>query len=261
MRKIFLFFLLFIGTLSVMAQKTKKERKEERRQRINALIKQDEEGVIAYHKHTVYGLKLTTDGYGLFFETGRARSVKKATLFQFEITERKHPKEEKQSNPYVSTIPYVYGKQNFVYNIKLGVQQQILLGNKSNKNGVSVTANYGGGVNIGLLRPYYVQVISSPTSTEFVKYNSPDSALFLNNGAIIGGPDFGKGWGEIKINPGAYVKAGFRFDYGKFNEMVNAVELGLTAEVYSKKLEQMVYVEQKQFFFGAYVGIMFGRRK
>lgn len=261
MHKIFSFFLLLTLTVSVQAQKTKKERKEERRQRINALIKQDEEGVIAYHKHTAYGFKLTTDGYGVFMEVGRAKSVKKAMLFQLEFTERKHPKEEKQSNPLVSTIPYVYGKHNYVYNVKLGVQQQILLGNKSNKNGVSVSANFGGGINLGLLRPYYVQVIGGSNTTEFIKYDSPDSTLFLNNSAIIGGPDFGKGWGEIKVNPGAYIKTGFRFDYGKFNEMINAVELGLHADFYSKKLEQMVYVKEKQFFFGAYVTIMFGRRK
>ena len=43
-------------------------------------------------------------------------------------------------------MPFIYGKENFFYPVKLGVQQQILLGNKSNKNGVSVTANYGGGI-------------------------------------------------------------------------------------------------------------------
>ncbi len=244
-----------------MSQKTKKERKDERRQRINALIKQDEEGVIAYHKQTAFGIKLLTDGYGAFIEMGRAKSVKKSTLYQFEFSERKHTKEEKLSNPFVSTAPYVYGKRNYVYNLKLGLQQQILLGNKSNKNGVSITGNFGGGIHMALLRPYYVQVLSSSTTTAFVKYDSPDSALFLNYNAIVGGPDFAKGWGEIKVNPGVYAKGGFRFDYGKYNEMVNAVELGLTVDIYSKKLEQMVYTKQKQFFFSAYMAIMFGRRK
>ncbi|MGG9972268.1 hypothetical protein ACQ33O_10785 [Ferruginibacter sp. SUN002] len=261
MRKLFLFFLFVLPCIAAMSQKTKKERKEERRQRINALIKQDEEGVIAYHKHTVFGFKLNTDGYGAFIEVGRAKSVKKATLFQFEFSERQHPKEEKLSNDQLSTAPYVYAKENYVYNLKLGVQQQILLGNKSNKNGVSVTGNFGGGLQLGLLRPYYVQVLETSATTKFVKYDSPDSSIFLDFNRIIGGADFGKGWGEIKVNPGAYVKGGVRFDYGKYNEMVNAVEVGLTADFYSKKLAQMVYVKQKQFFFSAYVTIMFGRRK
>ncbi|MES2432094.1 MAG: hypothetical protein V4556_14255 [Bacteroidota bacterium] len=257
MRKIFLFFLLVATGLTAFSQKTKKEKKEERRQRINAMIKQEEEGVIAYHKHSVFGIKMNTDGYGAYLEIGRAQSIKKAMLFQLEITERKHPKEEKVSYFGGSSIPYIYGKRNFVYNVKLGVQQQILLGNKSNKNGVAVSGNFGGGITVGLLRPYYVQIKTG----RFVKYDSVDSTLFLNDSQIAGGPDFGKGWGEMKVNPGLYAKGGIRFDYGKFNEMVNAVEVGLAADFYTKKLQQMVYTKEKQFFFSAYVSIMFGRRK
>jgi hypothetical protein len=40
----------------MLAQKTKKEKKEERKQRINELIKQEEEGVIAYNKHNNFRL-------------------------------------------------------------------------------------------------------------------------------------------------------------------------------------------------------------
>jgi hypothetical protein len=259
MRKLFLFFLFFVTGLTAICQKTKKERKEERRQRINALIKQDEEGVIAYHKSTAFGIKLNTDGYGAFLVIGRANSIKKSILYQFEFSERKHTKEEKQS--YSNLSPYIYGKHNFVYNAKLGVQQQILLGNKSNKNGISITGTFGGGINVGLLRPYYVQVLTPSNGAKFVKYDSPDSALFLNYDLIRTGPDFGKGWNELKVNPGLYVKGGVRFDYGKYNEMINAVEVGLSADFYSKKLAQMVYVKEKQFFFNAYISIIFGRRK
>src|SRR5882757_577456 len=139
MRKL-LFILIAVGLgLSATAQETKKQaKKEERKKRINQLIKQEEEGVIAYHKHFAGGIKLTSDGYGGFLEIGRAQSVKKAILFQLEITERKHQKEEKQSPLFSSSNPYIYGKTNFFYPVKIGAQIQMLLGNKSNKNGVSI---------------------------------------------------------------------------------------------------------------------------
>ncbi len=140
MRTFFLVTLALTVSVSTFAQKTKKQRKEENRKRINELIKQEEEGVIVYKKHTVFGGKLVNDGYGIFMEIGRAKSLKTGMLYQFEISERKHSKEEKQSNLFNFSTPFVYGKQNFFYPIKLGVQQQILYGNKSNKNGVSVTA-------------------------------------------------------------------------------------------------------------------------
>src|SRR5436853_7343061 len=117
MRKLFLVAISFIVSASCCAQK-KKERREENRKRIHALIKQEEEGVIAYEKSTAFGGKLINDGYGLFFEIGRAKSVKKGVLFQLEIAEHKHAKEEKQS--YQFSTPFIFGKQNFFYPVKLG---------------------------------------------------------------------------------------------------------------------------------------------
>lgn len=237
---------------------SRKERQQEKRQHINELIRQQEEGVIAYKKSFLFGAKLTNDGYGGFLEWGRASSIKKALLFQFEITERKHPKEEKLASYYQNSTPLIYGKINYFYPVKLGVQQQILFGNKSNKNGVAVTGNVGGGLVAGLLRPYYVQVLHG-NSIDYIKYNSADSIEFMSK--PIGGPSFGKGWSDITVAPGVYAKAALRFDYGRFNEIISALEVGVTGEYYTKKIPLMVYNEQKQFFFGAYVSLLFGKRK
>lgn len=259
MRKILIVFIAAFISFHSFGQQTKKTRQEQKRAHVNELIKQEEEGVITYKKSFAFGAKLTTDGYGIFFELGRASSVKKALLYQLDISERKHIKEEKQSGIYSNTVPFIYGKENFFYPIKLGVQQQVLLGNKSNKNGVAITGNYGGGITGAVLRPYYVQV-NGPNSISYVKYNSADSALFLG-GNLIGGPDLGRGWNEITVTPGVYAKTALRFDYGSYNEMISAIEVGLSGEFYTKKIPQMVYNKEKQFFFNAYVSIIFGKRK
>lgn len=259
MRRIFLVLLTVSFAFHSYAQNSRKDKREEKRARINQLIKEQEEGVIAYRKSFLFGGKLATDGYGIFFELGRASSIKKAMLYQLEISERKHPKEEKQSSIYSNSVPFIYGKENFFYPVKLGVQQQMLLGNKSNKNGVAITANYGGGIALAFLRPYYVQA-QKGNGIEYVKYNSPDSLLFLSN-QIFGGPSFSKGWSDMKVTPGLYLKAGVRFDYGTFNELISAIEVGVTADYYSKKIPQLVYNPERRFFFGGYVAVMFGKRK
>jgi len=259
MRKLIFFFIIISFSINSFGQNKKKQRQQEKREHINTLVKQEEEGVITYKKSFVFGAKLTTDGYGIFFELGRAKSVKKSMLYQLEISERKHSKEEKVSSYYSNSIPYTYGKENFFYPVKLGIQQQILLGNKSNKNGVSITGNYGGGISAGLLRPYYVQA-QQANGINYIKYNSPDSSDFLNN-QIYGGPTFGKGWSDMTVVPGIYGKAAVRFDYGSYNEVISAIEVGLTGELYSKKIPQLVYNKEKQFFFGGYVAILFGKRK
>jgi hypothetical protein len=263
MKKIFLFTIgltIFGITMAQDTAMTNKSKKEQKRARIEAIIKQEEEGVIKYTKHFVAGGKLTNDGYGAFIEMGRVRSVRAAWLYQLEITERKHIKEEKLQNDYSPTAPVIYGKINYFYPVKLGVQYQWLLGNKGYKNGVSVSANAGGGVSLALLRPYLVQVDKGNDVYEFVGYNSPDSNYFLN-GPIIGGPSLSKGWSGLTVKPGLYGKAGVRFDYGKYNEMVNAIEIGGTYEYYFNKIQQMIEVKQYRWFAGVYVGLLFGRRK
>lgn len=259
MRKVLFVFMILSFALNSFSQDSRKQRQQQKREHVNDMIKQQEEGVITYRKSFLFGAKLISDGYGIFFELGRASSVKKALLYQLEISERKHIKEEKLNSYYSNSVPFIFGKENFFYPVKLGVQQQQLLGNKSNKNGVAITANYGGGVAIGLLRPYYVQIQDGNQIT-YVKYNSPDSAAFLG-GRIIGGPTAGKGWNELTVVPGLYAKAAVRFDYGSYNEVISAIEVGITTDFYSKKIPQIVYNPEKQFFFSGYVAILFGKRK
>ncbi|MDQ6758069.1 MAG: hypothetical protein M3004_14190, partial [Bacteroidota bacterium] len=250
MQKLFLIILSFAITFSSFAQKNKKEKRDQSRKRIDAMIKQEEEGVITYKKHTAFGAKLINNGYGGFIEIGRAKTVKKGMLYQLEISEYKSTKEEKENNFTNFSTPFSFGKQNFFYPVKLGVQQEILFGNKSNKNGVTITGNYGGGLSVGLLRPYYVQL---SRSGNYIKYESADSAKFLDYTAISGGPGFSKGWSDLQIIPGAYVKTALRFDYGSYNEIVSALEVGIVGDFYSKKFPIMVHDTQKQFFFTGYV--------
>lgn len=259
MQKILFIFIILSFAHNSYSQDSRKQRQQQKREHVNDMIKQQEEGVITYRKSFLFGAKLISDGYGIFFELGRASSVKKALLYQLEISERKHIKEEKLNSYYSNSAPFIYGKENFFYPVKLGVQQQQLLGNKSNKNGVAITANYGGGVAVGLLRPYYLQVQDGNQIT-YVKYNSPDSAQFLG-GRIIGGPTMGKGWNELSVVPGLYAKAAVRFDYGSYNEVISAIEVGITGDFYSKKIPLIVYNPEKQFFFSGYVAILFGKRK
>lgn len=265
MKKIFL--ILFGTALSYAAiaqqdsMSRKQIKKQERRDRIESIIKQEEDGVITYTRHSAFGVKLATDGYGAFVEIGRAKTVKKSWLFQLDISERKHPKEEKQQVNFNTTAPIIFGKINFFYPIKLGVQQQFTLGNKGNKNGVSVTGNIGGGVIVGLLRPYQIQIDSTGGGDRsWISYEqNPEDYFKLNY--YIGGPTLFKGWSDLKVTPGVYVKPAVRFDYGKYNEMITALEVGVTAEFYSKKIPQMIAQKQEQFFFSAYVAVVFGRRK
>ena len=243
----------------------RQQKKEEKKERIKQLIIQEEQGAIIYQKQSIFGIKLNTDGYGAFFELGRLKTPRKSNLYSLEIGERKHSKEEKITSSqggYLSN-PYIFGKINNFYYAKLGYSQQRLIGNKGNKNGVAVSAIYGGGFSAGLLKPYYLKVSDTENNVEDVKYhNADDDNIFLENQEqVLGASGFGKGFGEMKFTPGAFVKTALRFDYGRYNELVSAIEVGLNLEIYSKKMPVMLANKDKQMFFNAYAAIAFGRRK
>jgi hypothetical protein len=138
--------------------------------------------------------------------------------------------------------------------------QQILIGGKGNKNGVSVYGIGTGGLSLGILRPYYVEVRDPDNKDRFVKYDSPDSALFID-GPILGGPGLAKGWNDLKFAPGLHAKTAIRFDYNRFNTVLSAIEGGINAEYYFKDINQMVYSPSRKYIINAYVSLLFGKRK
>ncbi len=264
MRSILFFLLLFVGTSVTYAQRPL-SKKEERKQRINQLIRQAEEGTLIYNHHHIMGIQVSNMGYGAFYEYGQVKSQRKTNIFRLDITEIKDRKEDKVQNTANGFIffgnPYIYGKINNFYQAKLGFGQQLVLGQKGNKNGVSVTGIYSGGLSLGLLRPYYLQVIDPMTNQEkFIKYSSADSALFLGN-TILGGGGLNRGWNEIEFRPGVFARAALRFDYGRFNETVSGIELGLTGEYFTQKIPIMAGPNDRNFFFQGYISLLFGRRK
>ena len=268
MKKIVLSLLVIITTIAVWAQdttvqrktSTKQDKKNARRDRINTLLRHEEEGEIVFNKQSVFGIKLATDGYGITYELGKFKSPRRSTLFQVELSEKKHRKEKKLAASIDNQFQInsvVFGKTNNFYQLKLGIAQQQVVGGKGNKNGVSVSAIYGGGLSVGFLKPYYVDVEDSSSNRSRQTY--PE--IVDKNYFELGAAGFTVGWDAVKIRPGAYVKAAMRFDYGRLNETVTAIEVGLGAEFYSTKMSQIIYSNDKQLFFSAYISILLGRRK
>lgn len=268
MKKLVMSLLVVVTTVAVWAQDStglkrtsaKQDKKNQRRERINSLLRQEEEGEIVFNKQSVFGIKLATDGYGITYEIGKFKSQRKSTLFQIELSEKKHKKEKKLAASIDNQFQInsvVFGKTNNFYQLKLGIAQQQIIGGKGNKNGVAVSAIYGGGVSMGMLKPYYVDVEDSTNDRSRQTY--PD--IVNKNYFELGAAGFTVGWDAVKIRPGAYVKAAMRFDYGRLNETVTAIEVGLGAEFYSSKMSQIIYSKEKQLFFNAYVSLLLGRRK
>jgi hypothetical protein len=267
-----IFFLLPICLLSQnkdreAAAAEKAQKKQDKKEKINQLIKQEEEGALIYQKQYAYGFNFHTDGWSFFYEKGKYKTITKTGLWWVSFGERKHPKEERiptvsSSGGLLIVSSYTYGKINNFYSLNVGIGEQRLIGGKGNKNGVAVSLIYGGAFSAGLLRPYYLEVLNPSTGErEEIRYNTTNKSLFLDPTGIIGKGNMTKGWNEINFVPGFQAKTALRFDYGRYNELLSAIEVGLHASYYTKPMPMLLEVPEKKFFFNAYVSICFGKRK
>lgn len=273
-KKLFL-IVGMLGMLSGSAQQNVKSanadarqlKKAERREKINQLIKQEEEGALIFQKQSAFGFKFNTDAWSMFYEHGKYKTINKTNLWWLELGERKDRKEEKvptlsASQGFLVISSYIYGKRNNFYYLKGGLGQQLLIGGKGNKNGVAVSAIYGGGFSAGLLKPYYIEIQNPSTNArEQIKYDVTNENLFLDPSIIIGKGGLTKGFNEIQFVPGAHARAALRFDYGRYNEVLSAMEVGINAEYYSKTMPILLLNKERKFFFNAYIALVFGKRK
>ncbi len=270
-KKLILFILLLTSGISLLAQDStstisKKPTKTDKRERINAMMRQEEEGNLSYIKQNGFGIQLRTNGYGIFFEIGRRRTQRFTTTYSIELTEIKHPKEEKSGGGFFSN-PFIYGKINNFYQAKLGFGQQYIFGQKGNKNGVAVIGIAQAGLSFGMLKPYYINTNTTGTD-QTIRFISKDSTAFLTYNNQNSSAGFTKGWSELKLKPGVYMKAALRFDFGRFNESVQAIEIGASLDAYADRIPIMAPVTKdtdaagpRRFYFQGHVAFVFGRRK
>jgi hypothetical protein len=221
------------------------------------------------------GFRLCSDGWVFFVQRGSIdEENKKRHFFTVDIGEKKHPKETRSQNENFSIVypneikpvPYKYGKVNNFYQFKMMYGSSKELTGRLDKKSVIINWVYNAGLSLGMLKPYYLDLLL-PEGNGFVrkyeKYSDEIKDYFLdlnNRGTILGGSSFTKGISEIKIKPGLCVKSGFYFDYSTSRKSFLGVEIGASAEFYANKIEMMKNTTNSSYFFNFYADIRFGKR-
>ena len=122
---------------------------------------------ILLEKERSFGLKLNTSGLGisLFGDFGKQLSVSKKRIIRIEAYQIKHPKEYRQnlesfwtSQGMSLSKSYFYGVKNNLYALQAGIGMKKIFAEKAEKSGVEASFVYLGGVTLGLLKPYYLNL-------------------------------------------------------------------------------------------------------
>jgi hypothetical protein len=88
---------------------------------------------------------------------------------------------------------------------------------------------------------------------------------FLNWYEILGSSGFAKGLNEIQPVPGGYAKLALNFEWGSRDNFITALEAGVMADVFYKRVPVMIETEnsdvKNQFLFmQAYISVHIGKR-
>lgn len=226
---------------------------------------------VLYKKSWAVGARLRSDGFGISTAFTKSKIYKRSLLFQFQFNYFLHPKQTRQQSQYGSGLfgdgfkAFVYGKQNTLFTLYGGVGQQFLLAEKGKRHGVQILLNYAAGFSLAILKPYSLRVIPKPLTTATVDdlvdvtYIEGVDNSFLDYERIVGASGFLKGW-KLKALPALHTEVGITFDFGRNDSFIKALEVGIAADFYYKKVPVMV--DKNKFMYpSVYAGFMLGKRK
>lgn len=231
-------------------------------------IEETRKGVI-YNKETTVDLRIFPRGYSISLNFGKIKTYYKTNYYQFEFGEIKHPKEYRLKSYYnyqfsSTSKSYIYGKQNNLFVLKAGMGSKYYLTDKAKEKGVIIGINYEFGPTLGILKPYYIQLNNEVNNSfETIKYNSQDTVSpnpFLDVNRIVGSGGIVKGWGQVQFVPGLHAKIAAHFSIGKYDDFVKALEVGVAADLFIKKMPIMVIENNRPLFINFYINVQLGKR-
>jgi hypothetical protein len=226
----------------------------------------DTQEKILYRNEKSLAFLLNSNGYGGNFRYAKRVTYLKKTLYDVDLVIIKHPKEVKIYSNYSASNTsksYIYGKTNSFINLRAGVGFQKEIFQKQDRDGISIRYFYSFGPDIGLTKPIYYNYITILVDSNNQVYYETMTEKFVsqhpNATDIIGRASFFKGIDEISIIPGIYAKLGMTMEFGKKEQIVNALEGGIVFDAFIKRVPIMATEKNPWFFPSLFISYRFGK--
>jgi hypothetical protein len=251
---------------------------------IELLFAQADQAMPGYSKGIIYNREFSVDatlhtgGMGIGVNFGKLKSYFRTRYYNISISEIRHPKEFRQSfdfrTPSVNRIArsFIFGKQNNLYTLRGGIGEKRYFSEKALNKGLAVGISYSGGPSLGLLKPYYLDLIrfQEPDFTRFFiqseSFSEENADLFLDINSIYGATGLQRGLSQLSIQPGAHAKIAVHLDWGAYDEFVKSVEAGVALDVFLREMPIMIdsprvpNAENKMLFINLYINLQLGKR-
>lgn len=241
------------------------------RAQMPSLVIPEEKGVV-YNREFNVDMRVNTNGLSLGLTRGNIKTFYKSSTYYFDLTFYRDLKENRQNNKVIfaptneTSTAFVYGKINSFYSIRAGKGIKKYWSDKATRRGALVGYVLEGGITLGILQPYYIKVANLNEDTGLpelkeVKYGGQDNNLFLDNARIFGRSSIFKGIFESALIPGAHAQAGLHCDFGKYDDFIKAVEVGVMVNIFTQPVQLMVNQPARPFMLNFYLSFQLGRRQ
>ena len=232
---------------------------------------------VFYRNEWSVALMLNSNGWGANYRYGKRIDAANKRLFEVDFAYVKDPKERKSySMVSNSGARYVDGKKNLAFDFRFGYGKQHEMFRKFDLGGIAIRYFYNFGPSIMLLKPIYYNMLKVTyyPGGDLVSYEElPDPEKYspewsFYNKYVIDRASFFKGFDQVSVIPGAFAKFGFNFEFGKQDRIIHALEAGVIAEGFAKKVEIMDFstsanqskvAKNQQLFLTIFVSYRFGR--
>ena len=233
---------------------------------------------VFYRNEWSVAFMLNSNGWGANYRYGKRIDAANKRLFEVDFAYMKDPKERKDYSNTNSGARYVEGKKNLAFDFRFGYGKQHEIFRKHDLGGIAIRYFYNFGPSVALLKPIYYNVADLEPFPGQPGYYFPverpkpekyNSRWYVENVRIIRRASFFKGFESLSVLPGAFTKFGVNFEFGKQDRIIHALEAGVIAEGFIKKVEIMDYsnpdisqskiAKSQQLFFNVFVSYRFGR--
>lgn len=205
---------------------------------------QEEDGppkLVLHDRERVTHLGFQTNGWGLgtdFFSKGKDAY----TYFKWgaDLQFYRHEKEVKSFSQDPQARAYYYGKENSLFLFRPGFGMNHEFAEKLRKSGVQLSYFWTVGPDIGFVKPVYLQILypsTIPGRYELRAEKFDPNLHYIDN--IYGRAPNLMGLNETRIQLGMFFKGGLRFEYSNHETYMKGVEIGVSADVFPKRIEIM----------------------
>lgn len=215
-------------------------------------------GDYEYSTEMLWGItKATNSGLIGGFLFKYSKELKRENMFHggiIEIVNVKHPQEQRYYSESGNT--FIWGKQHYLYSLRLSYNREFTFFKKASQQGVQVNGLIAAGPTLGFEAPYYVEVKSGRMTVK--EPYDPNKHQWQD---IIGTGNILQGVGESSIVPGLNAKAGMAFEFGTFKTNVVGLEVGFQCDFFTREIILMPTTENYSIFPSAYATLFYGSRR